>query len=158
MQHLLVLNRRNKRSEPCNPEWKSDDELSIQSMLKDATCTPPYIKLRNHSNYPRCTTREDLEHFHRLAMMATMKNQQRPPPCRQIEKATFGFEEFDWLVDNWIFGSDDDDKQNATKAMFEILFEFPDATYMEIDQTKAYETQTLIGNIGGYIGMFLGCR
>ena len=127
-------------------------------MLKDVACKPSYIKLRNHPNYPPCGAKEDLDHFYRLVHKAAVRDNQRPPPCREMEKMTFAFDEYDWLADKWIVDNGDEAKQNATKEVFEILFEFPDATYLEIEQTMAYDTQTLIGNIGAYIGMFLGFR
>ena len=33
---------------------------------------------------------------------------------------------------------------------------FPELSYKEIDQVKNYDMESLIGNIGGYIGLFLG--
>ncbi len=76
-----------------------------------------------------------------------------PPPCQQIEKIIYIFDEFHWLVDNWIV-----DGTNKTEKVFEILVEFLDGTYMQIQQTKAYDGQSLVGNAGGYIGLFLGYR
>ena len=44
---------------------------------------------------------------------------------------------------------------NTTK-MFEIGLLFQGKTFMLIEQTKSYDYQTLIGNAGGYVGLFLG--
>ena len=45
-------------------------------------------------------------------------------------------------------------RDNATD--YEILLNFQGKTYMEIEQAKAYDFQSLIGNGGGYVGVFLG--
>ena len=86
MESILVLNRRNKRSKPCNPEWKADDQLLIESILKDVMCKPPYLKIGNHLNLPPCASKEHLEHFYGILLNAKLKNYQRPPPCQEIEK------------------------------------------------------------------------
>ena len=40
--------------------------------------------------------------------------------------------------------------------VFEVLLDFQGSTYMEITQIRAYDGQSLVGNAGGYIGLFLG--
>jgi len=70
-----------------------------------------------------------------------------------MEKMIYIYDEFSWLVDDWIL-----DSTNKSERSFEILLEFHDGTYMAIQQAKAYDTQSLLGNTGGYIGMFLGYR
>ena len=40
--------------------------------------------------------------------------------------------------------------------MFEIELEFQGDTYMEIAQTRSYDVESLVGNGGGYVGLFLG--
>ena len=77
-----------------------------------------------------------------------------PPPCQQIEKLIYTFRELNWLAHKWI----NDGTNNGTDKIFEILIELSDGTYMEITQTKSYDVQTLVGNTGGYIGLFLGYR
>ena len=37
-----------------------------------------------------------------------------------------------------------------------LLLNFQGATYMEIEQIRAYDIQSLFGNAGGYVGAFLG--
>ena len=84
-----------------------------------------------------------------------------PPPCQQIEKIIYFFDEFSWLVDNWITktGNDTNGSNNQTDdRMFEVLLNFLDGTYMEIQHAKAYDGWSLVGNAGGYIGLFLGYR
>ena len=33
---------------------------------------------------------------------------------------------------------------------------YPSQEYKEIEQVRAYDVQSLVGNVGGYIGLFLG--
>ena len=40
--------------------------------------------------------------------------------------------------------------------IFHVMVNFQGATYMEITQSRAYDAQSLVGNAGGYVGLFLG--
>ena len=42
------------------------------------------------------------------------------------------------------------------RDIFQIMLTFQGTTYMEITQIRAYDGQSLIGNAGGYVGLFLG--
>ena len=64
-------------------------------------------------------------------------------------------------MDDWINdanASDTNAAENKTENMFEVLLNFNDGTYMEIQNAKSYDTWTLLGNAGGYVGLFLGYR
>ena len=39
---------------------------------------------------------------------------------------------------------------------FLVIIHFQAPVYKEIEQIRAYNLQTLVGNAGGYIGLFLG--
>ena len=43
-----------------------------------------------------------------------------------------------------------------TDDFFVLNINFQARTFKEIKQVRAYNTQTLVGNAGGYIGLFLG--
>ena len=46
-------------------------------------------------------------------------------------------------------------KYDHTDA-FQVIMSFQGPTYMEITQSRAYDAQSLVGNAGGYVGLFLG--
>ena len=46
-------------------------------------------------------------------------------------------------------------KEMQKNATVTIKLKFP-LTYMEIRHEKAYDMQSLVGNAGGYVGLFLG--
>ena len=94
-------------------------------------------------------------------MLAVKSSPDHPPPCQEIEKIIFLYEELGWLVDDWIVNLVSNktmNSQNETKNMFELALNFNDGTYMEIQNAKSYNTWTLLGNAGGYVGLFLGYR
>ena len=62
-------------------------------------------------------------------------------PCTEIQKLEMDYEETD-------------EKMHKDKTRIAVYFR--DTTYKEIRQTKAYSAITLFGNVGGFIGVFLG--
>ena len=66
-------------------------------------------------------------------------------PCEEISKIDFGYiEEFNWKKENWWIGND-----------FRVIFGYPRQVKV-IKQSKAIDPNSLVGVIGGYIGLFLG--
>ena len=63
-------------------------------------------------------------------------------PCRRLEKLQFGATEYD--------------VETSTTPTITIQLSYKDLTYKEIKKVRSYDTQTLIGNAGGYIGLFVG--
>ena len=57
------------------------------------------------------------------------------PPCTEIEKLIYNYDEFNWLVDDWAVND-----TNKEQRAFEILIEFNDGTYTEISQVQINET------------------
>ena len=154
IENTLVLKRRNKATSPCNKDWKEDDNIIYNRIFDHVACKPPFWKMEKSGKqrFKNCTTETELGNIFNEAI--TIKtNPLHPPPCQQLEKMIYIYDEFNWLVDNWIV-----DGTNKTEKVFEILLEFFDGTYMAIQQAKAYDGQSLVGNAGGYIGLFLGYR
>ena len=63
-------------------------------------------------------------------------------PCRRLEKLQFGATEHD--------------VETNTTPTITIELSYKDQTYKEIKKVRSYGTQTLIGNAGGYLGLFVG--
>ena len=71
-----------------------------------------------------------------------------PPPCQSIEKIDYHYEEVEI--------KEEDDTSLEESPWFRIVLLFHAQTYKEISQIKAYDSEMLVGNIGGYLGLFLG--
>ena len=86
-----------------------------------------------------------MKQFHEMNVSA------RLPPCRQIKKVVHGFEELKYVDDNpleWARASND--------TIFKIMIEFKDLSFMEIRNVRSFDIESLIGNAGGYVGLFTG--
>ena len=77
----------------------------------------------------------------------TPKKGDYPEPCYSIEGLTYGYSERRGMG------------YNLTQSSFMILVHFPNFpsfVYLQTVQVQAYDFERLVGNIGGYIGLFLG--
>ena len=151
IENIIVLKRRNKGAKPCNENWNHDDDTTNNAIINSLGCYPPYHKRKiNSPSY--CATKEQMRQLYETSFRLLSSNP-HPPPCQQIEKIIYTFDEFNWLRHNWI-----NNGTNKEDRMFEILFEFSDGTYTEIEQAKRYNAENLVGNAGGYLGLLLGYR
>ena len=145
VKNMEVLKHRNKPEDPCNTDWKNDDTIVMEKIMKRVGCKPPHWEVPN-ANLKPCSTKEEIKQF-KWPTYATLKH--FPPPCQVIEKLQYDYEEFD---DNY---SNNKDEKNET-GWFGISLFFPEPSYKEIKQVQAYDLESFVGNTGGYIGLFLG--
>jgi len=61
------------------------------------------------------------------------------------------YQYFDYEADAWTSATN----QNETH-FFKVSVEFDDSTFMEIQHVRAFNFESLIGNSGGYLGLFTG--
>ena len=66
-----------------------------------------------------------------------------PIPCQIIENLTYGYSEKSGLDSRFI-------------SRFAVVVRFPNLKYREITHVQEYDVESMVGNIGGYIGLFLG--
>ena len=150
-----VLKRRDKLKEPCNTDWKHQDGLHLDAIISALGCKPFY--LQSSLQLPTCTKKDEYSKFD----LGTRKNEnqyvQHTGPCREVEKVFYQFE-LNTEVRNWTQAKKEPAKflagENQIPFTFKIYFQ--GSTYKLIEHVKAYDFQSLVGNVGGYIGMFLG--
>ena len=66
-----------------------------------------------------------------------------PSPCQVIENLTYDYSEKSGV-------------DSRAKSRFMVLVHFPNQKYREITHVQEYDVESMVGNIGGYIGLFLG--
>ena len=152
VQNILVMKRRNKLQEHCEIDWNKNDNILINEILEDIKCTLPHWII--NTTYPICQ-REQLKKIDNMFR----RLRHSIPPCQAIEKILYTYEEAEGL-ENFDETVAESKKQFGIKYdfkdIFQIMLTFQGTTYMEITQIRAYDGQSLIGNAGGYVGLFLG--
>ena len=133
LQQLEVLKRRNKRNDPCVPNELNFDQIILDDHLEKLGCKAPYHK--SDKSLEVCDSKEDME----IANFDLLGSDKPKKACTSASIITFRYDEND---------IDDNDS-------FYVVVKYPNQ-YKEIVMIRAVDLQTVIGNAGGYIGLFLG--
>ena len=135
IKKVEILRRRNKPKEPCLTTWRNWDNLTLLRYTKDIGCVAPYQKPLY--NFSTCSTKKKLEEWSMFP--ASTKEKSHYQPCEEMPRTDFVLAE---------------DTKRPRKSFFFSVTYPPKAKI--ITQSKAVDINSLIGNIGGYIGLFLG--
>ena len=73
----------------------------------------------------------------------TPKKGNYPLPCQSIESLTYDYSETKGV-------------DRSKESRFMVMVHFPNLKYRQIEHVQEYDFESLVGNIGGYIGLFLG--
>lgn len=141
LKNIEVIHNRNKRMNPCIEYLSNHDKHTFQKFVEMAGCRPPYIK--TNTTLTVCTTKEemkktiDVSNEYRIA-----RDNFDKIPCRNLGRLDFGYREYDLPKDR--------------TPSFNITLYYGDSKYREIRQVRAFGLHALFGNIGGYVGIFIG--
>ena len=152
--NMEVLRRRNKPNQECNDEW-NDDEKILEEAITVVGCKPPHWQ--TNSKADKCTKpREMATYAGALGFLEWIPNvpsmnifDKLPAPCKDILEIHYEYSESKW--DQAEF-----DGMDVETNFFEVNLAFPSSTYKEIIHVRAYDVESLMGYVGGYIGMLLG--
>ena len=99
---------------------------------------------------PLCTTRTSFQktrHEHYDQFIRRNLNKIYLEPCLSIEKIQIEYDEVD-------YDERDSDEDDEGWLILEFLIQAN--KFKEIKQVRKYTVQSLVGNSGGYIGLFMG--
>ena len=141
LRNIEMIHHRNKPRSSCQEHLFDLDKLTFDTSVKRMGCKPPYINLE--TNVSSCKTMQQLEQAYGLFGEYDTYDVSKVP-CRTLGR--FDFDQ--WEYDNYMPA----DQQ----PHFTITINYLDSNYREIREIKAFNLQTLFGNIGGYVGIFIG--
>ena len=131
---IEVLKRRNKPNEHCLVDWTHFDGLVLHKHLKTVGCSAPYQK----THLPVCTSQDKLQESQYEA--TEVRKKYYPEPCQEISNIIYNFQNL---------------PSTSNGSLNTVGVVYPDKMKI-ITQQQLVDIQVLIGNIGGYIGLFLG--
>ena len=139
VEDFEILKRRNSRWRKCSTEIDNYDDMVLEEILRKRNCRPPYIT--GHKHYPKC---DSMENIRDTKIEATSRyKMELPKACQRSSK-----------IRNEII-TERDYRENEIDASWEIRIGYPEEVKI-ITQSKDVDAHSLIGNIGGYLGLFLG--
>jgi hypothetical protein len=155
-KNIEVFHRRNKIQDRCK-NYQDYDSVLTDTMMQKIGCIPPYWK--SSLDVKKCTTRKQIRRLSKEASKAFIGNlditKYTMKPCLDLRKLTFDFEEketdietLQWIAPNL--------KLTKNESIMVIFLNLWDPYFKEIKQVKAIGLENLVGNVGGYVGLFLG--
>ena len=131
---IEYLKRRNSRSHKCMTHWKYFDDIVRAEHMQRNGCTAPYG--RSQETLPKCKTQKSIKKS--IINFSTVWKKYFAKACQRISKLDYQAIQM---------------RSSMKTLQFDIRY--PEEVKL-ITQSKEIDGHTLIGNIGGYIGLFLG--
>ena len=125
--------------ENCVPDWKRYDNITLENHLKSCECRTPDQTTASH--WPICSTKEKMKQ----ARIHLNNNERRP--CRKVNSVDFDLGESK---------SFEESNRTSSDHWFCITIRILNHRFKDTIQQKEVDIQTLIGYIGGYIGILTG--
>ena len=146
-----VIRRRNTHRTPCGGNSVRDDDSILTSIVETADCKPPHWK--NIDGYPICNDTRKMREVYVDSNFPTQSTatflQRFVKPCNQVKTVTSAIREgtrgpFSRLL-----------KDTRDKSV-KLSIVFRNQDYKEIRHQRDFDFESLVGNIGGYVGLLLG--
>ena len=140
-----TIERRSKPNNICKQSWLNDDNEIINELIKKVGCRRKYWS--TNLSAPICETQDTFitTTFPDTTVVDGGFLKEYTPPCREIQTI---------LSSNTIevpIGNVTD-----TEPHTKLKIQFKSTVYKTIKNIKAFNEESLIGNLGGYVGLFLG--
>ena len=125
--------------------------------MKMIGCTPPYW--RATSNLSRCQSKKQMKIFAKEAFKPYNENLVNVTsfvkPCIELKKITYSHTDTEYGTKSFAELTPGlEPKFNESITTFFI--DFSNSDFKEIKEVEAFGIESLVGNVGGYIGLFLG--
>ena len=155
---MTLLRRRNKTRDICQHYNNFDNDYK-EAIIAKVGCIPPYWK--SSQRFDKCRTAEEMQMIAKYAFKgysgSSGLEKILPKSCVELKKLLYKSDDAD-VAFNLIQTKNPEliitkvGNENVTNFM--VTFE--DAGIKEIKQVQAFGIASLVGNVGGYIGLFLG--
>ena len=132
-----VIRYRRDSNEPCNEEIEDYDAYMQEYITKETGCIHPFWKknCKGLLKYGECQSPEQFKSFGRR-----LKSYNKKSCVKMVKSASW----------NW-------EGKNNWRDKAQMIFEYIDDEYQEIEYLISFGAESLISNLGGFIGIFLGC-
>ena len=147
IETVETVTRRNKHSQRCIENWKQHDDLVHLEIMQNVHCRPVHWN-DNSLKLPICSDSKVYLDLDKNFFGPQESSQHIPVPCKTIEKI-YSSHKFDYAS----FSNAED----FLSSQYTLSVNFQTKNYMKIEQIRAIDFQSVVGNIGGYLGLFIGC-
>ena len=147
IENLEVMRRRDTFKNPCNREQIGDDDLILDKMLQETGCRPPHWSIR--ANYPVCNNKASINKTNIHPSDFANPDFLRPfiQPCDQLQNVMF-------TTVHQTAPTEPNRGHDDPRTHINLMFK--SSHYKEILHIRDFDIESLVGNMGGYVGLFLG--
>ena len=161
LSNVEIFKRRANGAKTCSVSERYDFETT-EKIIKSVGCQPPYWK--SNQSYSKCSSSKqllDMKHHYDGKLFKSNIHQGYILPCVEINKMEVEYTETGGKERKTKFNIniyENFEKDAGTNlGWFIINTHFWKSTiFKEIRQIRVYSFQNLIGNAGGYLGLFVG--
>ena len=147
IEELEMIRRRNTRNKACEDNSNAYDKMIMKRQISLHNCRHPSLSM--FDSHPLCVSAskilESKMTYGRARSISVKK------PCRRISTIRYTLPNNELIPYSGIIKN----AINGDNTSFKIRMEYPDEI-KTISQVKEVDIHSLIGNIGGYFGLFLG--
>ena len=140
IENIEVVKRRHKKTKPCSKDENDYDKRAVEEHVQSIGCRTPFQEV--DVDVPICTSVEDMRKAHFPISLENFDNQPYPRPCNSIDNIKFSYE--------------DHELRNNKAGVVRFWPLKPSNYFKEIEQARAIPFLDLVGNVGGFIGIFIG--
>ena len=147
IQGTEIIERRSKQNNICKENWLNDDQEIIDELVRSVGCRHKHWS--RNVNAPVCKSHNDFLSLRTpgITVVDAVFLEEYVPPCREIQTL---------LATNTVVVDSTTVNGTGIEPYINLTFHFKSATYKLIKNVKAFNEESLIGNLGGYVGLFLG--
>ena len=124
----------------CAKEVDNYDKTATTDHIKSVGCRAPFQEV--DSNVPICSTMKDMMLAQYSISLENFDSHPYLRPCNSMQNIKFSYE--------------DNGKREWAAGVIRFWPMKPTHYFKEIEQTKAIPFLDLVGNVGGFIGIFIG--
>ena len=138
MSNTEILRRRNKWDDPCLTNWRDFDTFAMNEHIDQVGCSNPYLNQRK----PICSSADKMKES--MYYIDVVREQYKP--CEGMSNVEIDY--IDYGINSSHFP--------MTASGYLALRILYASEFRIVTQAPSVDLHSLIGNIGGYIGLFLG--
>ena len=140
ISQVKQLRKRSDSNTPCSKQVEDYDKFYQGQISQKLGCVPPYWNIDN--GLEQCTTPKKLQEAHRILSDPKSILELQDFPCNEMLLLS-------------IVSINDEPTPRLNDIS--LAFFYPDKTYEEIQYSRMMGFDGWLSNVGGFIGIFLGC-
>ena len=153
VKKIETLKRRNKLILPCY-EFNDYDDFVLKTIMKRIGCQLPFISnsLNEDLFLPNCSSQEEINNISYATTEYYYGSIQDILPCHEVQQIQLDFNDVDYSK----LSNLGESKNGSGVNWFVVRVEYQSFTFKQIKCVQKYCIQSLVGNAGGYVGLFVG--